>query len=146
MAGGAAAEVFRVGQHGSTYGGNPLACAAALAVIDTMESGQLAQRAASLGDTIRAGFRERLGQLPGVVDIRGRGLMLGIELAAPCGELVAAGVEQGLLINVTAERVIRMLPPLILSDAEAEQLVDGISSLVEGFLARQPATAARANA
>jgi acetylornithine aminotransferase len=146
MAGGTAADVFRVGQHGSTYGGNPLACAAALAVIDTMETGNLAARAASLGESIRAGFRERLEQLPGVVDIRGRGLMLGIELASPCGELVAAGVERGLLINVTSERVIRMLPPLILSDEEAEQLVDGISSLVEDFLAREPAAAARANA
>ncbi len=146
MAGGAAAEVFKTGQHGSTYGGNPLACAAALAVIETMESEQLAQRAADLGESIRAGFRKRLGELPGVVDIRGRGLMLGIELAVPCGELVAAGVERGLLINVTAERVIRMLPPLILSDSEAEQLVDGISSLVEDFLAGQASAAAGAGA
>ena len=142
MAGGAAAETFQFGHHGSTYGGNPLACAAALAVIDTMEKDNLAARAAELGERIRSGFSARLGQLPGVVDIRGRGLMMGIELAAPCGQLVQSALEQGLLINVTAGSVIRMLPPLIISDADAELLIDGISGLVEQFLdAELPASA-----
>lgn len=144
MAAGVAAEVFRTGHHGSTYGGNPLACAAALAVIDTMESEGLAPRAAALGDRILSGFRERLGELPGVVDIRGRGLMMGIELEQPCGQLVAQGIGAGLLFNVTAERVIRMLPPLILGDEDAAVLVDGISGLVENFLDGQPAAEALA--
>lgn len=145
MAAGAASEVFGAGHHGSTYGGNPLACAAALAVIDTMQSGALAARAASLGETILEGFRARLGDLAGVVDIRGRGLMMGIELDRPCGELVSRGIERGLLFNVTAERVIRMLPPLIISDDEAALLVDSISDLVESFLTAEPTTAAQAS-
>ncbi|MEP5765062.1 MAG: aspartate aminotransferase family protein [Halieaceae bacterium] len=134
MASGAAASVFTPGNHGSTYGGNPLACAAALAVIETMEAEGIAARAASLGDHIQARFRQGLGQLDGVKDIRGRGLMLGIELDRPCAELVALGVEQGLLINVTAGNTIRLLPPLNLSDAESDQLVNGICQLVKSFL------------
>ena len=134
MAGPAAAEVFKAGHHGSTYGGNPLACAAALAVIETMESEGIAARAAALGEKIREGFRSRLGDTHGVIDIRGRGLMLGIELERPCGELVEQALARGLLINVTAGNVIRMLPPLIISDADAEALVDGVSDLVQTFL------------
>jgi acetylornithine aminotransferase len=146
MAAGAAAEVFQAGHHGSTYGGNPLACAAALAVINTMEADGLAGRASRLGEAILDGFRSRLGDLPGVIDIRGRGLMLGIELERPCGELVAEGIREGLLFNVTAEKVIRMLPPLILSDAEAERLVDGVSGLVERFVGADDRASAQANA
>ncbi|MEE4190514.1 MAG: aspartate aminotransferase family protein [Halieaceae bacterium] len=144
MAGGAAAEVFQAGHHGSTYGGNPLACAAALAVIETMEAEGIADHAAATGAQILAGFRERLGDLPGVRDIRGRGMMLGIELDEPCGELVTEALAAGLLINVTAGNVIRLLPPLILNQAEAEQLVDGVSALVTRFL--QQDAPARASA
>ncbi len=144
MAGGAAADVFQAGHHGSTYGGNPLACAAALAVIDTMETEAIAARATSLGARVLDGFRDRLAGMPGVNDVRGRGLMLGIELDQPCGELVEAALARGLLINVTAGRVIRMLPPLILSDSEADELVDGVAGLVTDFLAT--ATPERASA
>ncbi len=144
MAGGAAAEVFQAGHHGSTYGGNPLACAAALAVIETMETEAIADHAAAIGARILAGFREQLGGVAGVRDIRGRGLMLGIELDSPCGDLVDAALDAGLLINVTAGNVIRLLPPLILNETEAEQLVDGVSGLVIRFL--QQEAPARASA
>jgi acetylornithine aminotransferase len=133
LAAGAAGDVLGQGQHGSTYGGNPLACAAALAVIATMKEQGLAERAGNLGARIRHGFSERLGQLPIVRDIRGRGLMLAIELTAPCGELVQTALAQGLLINVAAGNNIRLLPPLIMSDSEADELVERVSALVIEF-------------
>ena len=131
----AAAEVLVPGSHGTTFGGNPLACRAGLAVLDAIESESLAERAAVLGERMRAGFRERLGGLGGVREIRGRGLMLGIELERDCGELVRRALEAGLLINVTAGNVVRLLPPLVISDEEAERIVEGVSDLVRGFLA-----------
>ena len=137
LARGDAAELFGPGSHGSTFGGNPLACAAALAVLEVMEKERLWERAASLGERMLTGFRERLGSLEGVVDIRGQGLMIGIELERSCGELVNRALEQGLLINVTAERVLRLLPPLVLNDEEAEHLTKGVSALVEHFLAEE---------
>ena len=136
MASGAAAEVFHVGHHGSTYGGNPLACAAALAVIETMEQEGIADRAAARGKQIRDRLHQRIGDLTGVSEIRGRGLMIGVELNDPCGELVSAALARGLLINVTAGNTIRLLPPLILSEQEADLLADGVSDLVENFLDR----------
>ena len=135
LASGAAAELFGPGNHGSTFGGNPLVCRAALTVLEVLDSEGLIERAAVLGDRLLAGFRTRLGNLPGVREIRGRGLMLGIELDRPCAPLVSQALDAGLLINVTAERVIRLLPPLTLADTEADTLVDGVSTLVEGFLA-----------
>mgnify|MGYP001136444525 CR=1 FL=1 len=134
LARGPAADVLQAGSHGSTFGGNPLASAAGLAVMETLAAEDLVQRAEQLGGHLREGFQKRLGELDGVTDIRGLGLMLGIELDRPCAELVGQALEQGLLINVTAERVIRLLPPLILSDAEVERLVDTVSGLVERFL------------
>ncbi len=134
LAHGEAAELFGPGSHGSTFGGNPLACAAALAVLEVMEKEKLWERAALLGERLLAGFRERLAGLDGVSDIRGRGLMIGIELERPCGELVARALEKGLLINVTAGRVVRLLPPLVLGDDEAGQLLDGVAGLIEDFL------------
>ena len=133
LAVGAASDVLGQGQHGSTYGGNPLACAAALAVIATMKEQGLAERAGNLGARIARGFSDRLGQLPIVRDIRGRGLMLAIELTAPCGELVQTALAQGLLINVAAGNNIRLLPPLIMSDSEADELVERVSALVIEF-------------
>ncbi len=133
LARGAAAEQFKPGNHGSTFGGNPLACAAALAVINTLEREALPARAAELGRRMVAGFREMLGDHPFVVDVRGHGLMIGIELDRPCGGLVGRALGKGLLINVTAERVIRLLPPLILTDAEVDKLVEQLSDLVIRF-------------
>lgn len=135
LARGAAAEVFGPGTHGSTFGGNPLACRAASRVLAIIEEEGLATRAARLGDRLLAGFRQALGQVAGISAIRGRGLMIGIELDRPCADLVAQALAAGLLINVTAERVIRLLPPLILTDDQADQLVAQLAGLVRAFLA-----------
>ena len=134
LASGDAAELFGPGNHGSTFGGNPLACRAALAVLETVTTDALPARAAALGERMRAAFAARIGELEGVVEIRGMGLMIGIELDRPCGELVGRALEAGLLINVTAERVIRLLPPLVTSDEEADAIVDGVSRQVEQLL------------
>ena len=113
--------------------GNPLSCATALTVINEIEANQLTDRAAELGDRIMNGFRERLDGLNNVTEIRGKGLMIGIELDSPCGELVAKAFDKGLLINVTAERVVRLLPHLTTSDEEADQIVDIVSGLIESL-------------
>ena len=134
LARGAAAEVFTPGKHGSTFGGNPLACAAALATLDAIEQDKLCAHAETLGNWIRQAFVARLSDVHGVVTVRNAGLMIGIELDRPCGELVQAGLEAGLLINVTADRVIRLLPPLVMQQHEAQQLVDTLVPLVERFL------------
>jgi acetylornithine/N-succinyldiaminopimelate aminotransferase len=131
-----AAGVFKPGTHGSTFGGGPLACAAALATFDAIAEEGLLERAARIGEAIRAGFRDALAGVPGVVDVRGMGLMIGIELDRSCGELVKLALDAGLLINVTADRVIRLLPPLVFTDADARALVDGLAPVVRAFLAR----------
>jgi acetylornithine/N-succinyldiaminopimelate aminotransferase len=140
LAKGAAAEVFKPGSHGSTFGGNPFACAAALATLDIIEQDQLLDNATKVGDAIRAGLTAVLAGIKGVVAVRGMGLMLGIELDRPCTELVGRALEAGLLINVTADKIIRLLPPLIMSLDEAHQVVDILSALVRDFLI-QPAPA-----
>lgn len=134
LARGAAAEVLGPGTHGSTFGGNPLVCRAARAVLDTMAADDLIANAETQGAYLLQGFRERLAEVPGVVEVRGRGLMLGIELDRPCADLVALALAAGLLINVTAERVVRLLPPLILERPEADQLLDQLGELIERFL------------
>jgi acetylornithine aminotransferase len=134
VARGAAAEVFGPGTHGSTFGGNPLACRAARAVLETIADQDLVSNAARLGQQLLAHFRETLAGVQGVLDVRGRGLMIGIELDRPCGELVTLALAEGLLINVTAERVVRLLPPLILQEPEARHLVETLSALITGFL------------
>lgn len=134
LARGEAAELFAPGHHGSTFGGNPLACAAALAVCETLTTQQLPQRAARIGDAIIARLGSALGECEGVVEVRGRGLMIGIQLDRACGELVGMALERGLLINVTAGSVIRLLPPLILSDAQADELIDKLVALIHAFL------------
>lgn len=131
---GAARDLVQPGAHGSTFGGGPLVCAAALKVLEVLERDALDARAARLGEDMLRGFRARLGGLPGVVEVRGRGLMLGIELDRPCAELVGRALEAGLLINVTAGSVIRLLPPLVLSDAEAAEVVERVTGLVRAFL------------
>ncbi|MDY6981199.1 MAG: aspartate aminotransferase family protein [Pseudomonadota bacterium] len=135
LARGQAAGLFQPGQHGSTYGGNPLVCAAALAVLDTIEQEHLGARAGWLGQYMLNRLYESLAQTPGVVECRGKGLMLAVELDRPCGELMQQALKRGLLINVTAGNVVRLLPPLILSDEEAEQIINGVTELIQGFLA-----------
>lgn len=134
LARGTAAEIFTPGSHGSTFGGNPLACAAALATLDAIDQEGLLENATRIGEHIRAGLRAALGSLPGVVDIRGEGLMIGIELDRPCAELVAIAREQGVLINITADKVIRLVPPLIYGQAEADALIAAVASYVTLFL------------
>ncbi|MEJ2453384.1 MAG: aspartate aminotransferase family protein [Candidatus Thiodiazotropha sp.] len=134
LACGAAARVFAPGNHGSTFGGNPLACRVGISVLDVIEEEGLSERAAELGTRMLTAFRERLGGLSGVTDIRGMGLMIGIELDRPCGELVTQALEQGLLINVTAERVIRLLPALIMTEENCDEIVDRVVELVTAFL------------
>lgn len=134
LAKGKAAEVFKPGNHGSTFGGNPLACAVASTVVDVIESQKLVNRAAQLGDTMVAGFRQQLTDVAGVKAIRGFGLMIGIELDRDCTELPKLALERGLLINVTAGKVIRLLPPLILTDEQATRIVNDVCSLVKSFL------------
>jgi acetylornithine/N-succinyldiaminopimelate aminotransferase len=132
---GLATGVFQPGNHGSTFGGNPLACVAALTTLDIIEQDGLMAHAASLGESIRKGLRESFTDLPGVVEVRGDGLMIGIELDRPCADLVRHALDAGLLINVTAERVIRLLPPLTFSKDEASRLVQMLAALVGKFLA-----------
>ncbi|MES9827990.1 MAG: aspartate aminotransferase family protein [Candidatus Thiodiazotropha sp.] len=134
LARGTAAEIFSPGNHGSTFGGNPLACRVALTVLEQIESNQLAARAAQLGERMRNDFQSKLGEQQGVVSIRVSGLMIGIELDRPCFELVTRALDQGLLINVTAEKIVRLLPPLIISDAECEEIIDKVSALILGYL------------
>jgi acetylornithine aminotransferase len=134
VARGAAAGVFAPGTHGSTFGGNPLACRAARAVLETIAAEELVANAARQGERLLAAFREGLGAIRGVVEVRGRGLMIGIELDRPCGDLVSLALAEGVLINVTAERVVRLLPPLILQEPEARLLAETLSNLIARFL------------
>ena len=130
LARGAAADLFSPGQHGSTFGGNPLACRVACTVLDIMERDGMAQRAALLGERLLAGLRLALAGYPGVQAIRGLGLMAGIELKRNCQELVGRALaEQRLLITVTRERTIRLLPPLICDEAQIDDIVARVASL-----------------
>jgi acetylornithine/N-succinyldiaminopimelate aminotransferase len=130
LARGKAAKVLSAGNHGSTFGGNPLACSAALAVLATLEAENLVDRAVQKGAAISSAFKERLAGNAHVVDIRHKGMMIGIELDKPCAELVQAALENKLLINVTSEKTIRLLPPLILNDDQIIQLVETLSALI----------------
>lgn len=134
LARGKAAQVLEPGSHGSTCGGNPLACRAALAVLDTLGQQSLAARASQLGQRMLSSFRTALHGLSEIQAIRGQGLMMGIALDRPCGELVRQALEERLLINVTAGNVIRLLPPLIISDTEADTIVAKVSKLIKAFL------------
>lgn len=130
---GRAANLLSPGSHGSTFGGNPLACSAALAVLQTIEEMGLRARAKELGARLRAAFNEALQGVREVLSVRGRGLMIGIELDRPCGELVLTALERGLLINVTADRVIRLLPPLVLDESDAMSAAQAIGGLIREF-------------
>ncbi len=131
---GRAAGVFKPGNHGSTFGGGPLACTAGLTTLQITEEENLLANAARQGETIRSGLRQALEGVAGVVEVRGMGLMIGVELDRPCGELVKQALAAGLLINVTSEKVIRLLPPLIINDQEAAQVVALLAPLVKNFL------------
>lgn len=131
---GRASGVFKPGNHGSTFGGNPLACAAGLTTLDIIEQEGLIANAIKQGEAIRSGLRAALADTAGVVDIRGEGLMIGVQLDRPCADLVKQALEAGLLINVTAESVIRLLPALTFTDADSQQLVEVLASLVKKFL------------
>lgn len=134
LAQGKAAELFQPGNHGSTFGGNPLTSAAASAVIETITTENLCQRADELGERMHNGFNTQLKDMPEIKSIRNKGLMLGIELDRDCAELVQLALQQNCLINVTAGSVVRLLPPLILSDEQADTIVDLVSQLIKDFL------------
>ena len=133
LAANQAARVLGPGNHGSTFGGNPLSCAAAHAVLDVFEHEQIVSRAASMGQYLRDKLASALQGVNGVKEIRGQGLMIGIELEVDCAELVGQALEEGLLINVTAGSVVRLLPPLILSEEEADQISEVLGRLIKGL-------------
>jgi len=133
---GQAADVFTYGKHGSTFGGNPLATAAGLATLNIIAEEGLRENAEKIGNLIREGFVAELKDTAGVVTVRNAGLMIGVELDRPCGELVKIALADKLLINVTADKVIRLLPPLIMNEAEAKELVKRLSALIKAFLAK----------
>jgi acetylornithine aminotransferase len=137
IARGEAASTLQPGSHGSTFGGNPLACSAALAVIKTIENENLLAHVQSISTFMLDGFRHQLADIDGVRDIRGKGLMIGIELEYDCSELVGMALEKKLLINVAGNNRIRLLPPLIIDEQQADTIVKTVSDLVFNFLAKQ---------
>jgi len=143
LARGVAAKVFKPGNHGTTFGGGPLVCVAGITTLEVIERDGLMENARRLGESIKADLAAQLAGVAGVKDIRGEGLMIGVELERPCGELVRRALGAGLVINVTADRVIRLLPPLVLKEEEAKQLVAILAPLIRAFLA-EPAAAAAA--
>ncbi len=134
-----AASVMKPGSHGSTFGGNPLACAAGLAVIDTIEKENLVEQANSNGNKLLDSLKKNLAGIDGVADIRGMGLMIGIALQRPCKELVTMALQDGLLISVQSDHVIRLLPPLNITDEQIQLISDKLATLVTGFLKQEAA-------
>lgn len=135
LAGGRAAGVFGPGSHGTTFGGGPLACRAGLETLRILDEEGLLANAAARGEQIRAGFRRELAGVAGVRAIRGEGLMIGVELDRPCGELVHAALAKRLLINVTQDSVIRLVPPLVIDAGEADEIVARLAPLIRDFVA-----------
>ncbi len=142
LARGVAADVFKPGNHGTTFGGGPLVSVAALTTLEVIEKDGLLANAARQGEAIMQGFAREFAGVAGVKEIRGKGLMIGIELDRPCGDLVRRGLETGIVINVTADRVVRLLPPLVFGDAESRELVARLAPLVKAFLAEGAPAAA----
>lgn len=136
LARGVAAKVFKPGNHGTTFGGGPLVSVAALTTLQIMEDEGLLDNAARVGELIRKGLADGLQGVAGLVDIRGQGLMLGVELDRPCGEITTMALKAGLLVNVTQENVIRLLPPLVYTPAQGEKLVEILVPVIKEFLAR----------
>jgi acetylornithine aminotransferase len=142
LARGAAAKVFKPGNHGTTFGGGPLVSVAAITTLDVIEKEGLMKNAEAMGRVIVDGLARSLAGAAGVKEIRGMGLMIGVELDRPCGDIVKQALDAGLVINVTADKVIRLLPPLVIRRNEAEMLVEILAPLVKRFLAQAPAAAA----
>jgi acetylornithine aminotransferase len=142
LARGAAASLFEPGKHGSTFGGNSLACAAALAVLDIIESEGVIENAARSGEYLMERLKSELAGINGVTQIRGKGLMIGIELNRDCGELVSHALAKRLIINVTADNVVRLVPPLVLGLEHADLLIATLVPLLRDFLARTPVRSA----
>ncbi len=142
LARGAAARVFKPGNHGTTFGGGPLVCVAGLTTLDVIENDGLLDHAARMGEVIQGGLRKDLAGISGVKEVRGMGLMIGIELDRPCADIVKRALAAGLVTNVTADKVIRLLPALIINEEEAKQLVAILAPLIKAFLAEAPAAAA----
>ncbi len=142
LAHGAAAAVFEPGNHGTTFGGNPLAMRAGLTTLAVMQEEGLLANAQAQGERIIAGLRSELAGVPGVVEVRGQGLMIGIELDRPCAAIIRKGLEAGLVFNVTAERVIRLLPPLVFRAEHAERLVETLVPTIRAFLGQSAAASA----
>jgi acetylornithine aminotransferase len=142
LARGVAAQVFKPGNHGTTFGGGPLVSVAGLATLEAIENEGLLANAARQGEAITQGLAREFAGVTGVKEIRGKGLMIGIELDRPCGDLVRRGLEAGIVINVTADKVVRLLPPLVYGDAESRELVARLAPLVKAFLAEAPPAAA----
>jgi len=139
LAQGEAAELFHPGNHGSTFGGNPLACAAAIATINSINSENLIDRCNQLNKLIVSQFKAELADTRGIKDIRTAGLLIGIELEEDCGQLVSDALDKGLLINVTAGNVVRLLPPFVMTDEQATQLVNITCELITNFLRQKQA-------
>ncbi|MBC8022820.1 MAG: aminotransferase class III-fold pyridoxal phosphate-dependent enzyme, partial [Burkholderiales bacterium] len=142
LARGVAAKVFKPGNHGTTFGGGPLVSVAAITTLEVIEKDGLLANAESMGRVIQEGLKRELAGVAGVKDIRGLGLMLGIELDRPCGEIVKRALDAGLVTNVTADKVIRLLPPLVIRKSEAELLVEILAPLVRSFLGEASSAAA----
>src|SRR4051812_8943589 len=135
VAGPRAANIFQPGNHGTTFGGNPLAMRAGLETIRIMEEDRLLESAARVGAHLKGALARELGGLKGVVEIRGQGLMIGVELARNCGVLTQRAADAGLLISVTADTVVRLLPPLVMTEREADEVVAILAPMVKQFLA-----------
>ena len=136
VAGPKAAHIFAPGNHGTTFGGNPLAMRAGLETIRIMEKDNLLANAAAMGERLMQGLRTQLAGVAGVVDVRGQGLMVGLELDRPCGEIMATAADASLLLSVTADRVVRLVPPLIISAAEIDEVLAKLVPIVKEFLAK----------
>ena len=136
VAGPKAANIFVPGNHGTTFGGNPLAMRAGIETIRIMEQDHLLANAAAMGERLMQGLRTQLAGVPGVVEVRGQGLMVGLELDRPCAEIMTLAANAGLLLSVTAERVIRLVPPLIITAAEIDEVLEKLVPIVKKFLAQ----------
>jgi acetylornithine aminotransferase len=134
VVGGRAKGVFKPGNHGSTFGGNPLAMTAVRTTLDTMKEENLLQNAERVGGVLRNGLSEAFSGLKGVADVRGMGMMIGVELDDSCGDLVKQALEAGLVINVTVDKVVRLLPPLVMKEAEAREVLARLVPLVIAFV------------